>query len=92
MGAPILPPLLPPPATAALPAFGARDFYGMPRLTAVEMGVQRFLSGVKQRLSTAGHPYELFPLQAHAFDFADVHELGDLLRCVPDTHTLEFKP
>ena len=87
------PPLLPPPTTAAaaaLPAFGAREFYGAPRLTAIEMRVQRFLSGVKQRLNTAGHPYELFPLQAHAFDFADAHELGDLLRWVPGTQALKL--
>ena len=71
-----------PSPSAALPAFGDKEFYGMPRLKAVELRVQRFLSGVKQRLSTAGHPYELFPLQAQAFEYADAHHLGDLLRWV----------
>lgn len=76
------------PPASALPAFAARDFYGVPRLTAVELRVQRFLSHVRLRLNTAGHPYEVFPLQAQAFDFADGHELGDLLRCVPPDSTL----
>lgn len=72
--------LLPDPPETEMPAFTAKEFYGAPRLTAVELRVQRFLSHVRQRLSTVGHPFEVFPLQAKAFDFADDHELSELLR------------
>ena len=77
----LLPALLPAPPVADLAAFAAKNFYGAPRLTAVELRVQRFLSHVRQRLRTVGHPFDVFPLQAQAFEFADAHELGDLLRC-----------
>lgn len=72
--------LLPDPPETEMPAFTAKEFYGAPRLTAVELRVQRFLSHVRQRLRTVGHPFEVFPLQAKAFEFADDHELSELLR------------
>lgn len=49
-------------------------FYGSKtaaRLTAVELRIQRFLGGVRQRLQPQGPPLKTFPLQAPAIQYAD---------------------
>ena len=71
------------PQAAATPvALSIKSFYGeeAASTSAVELRLQRFLGHVRQRLDTADHTYETFPLQEQAFNFADTHEAGDLIR------------
>jgi hypothetical protein len=63
-------------------SISVRNFYGRDpkRSSVVELRLQRFLGHVRQRLDTLGHTFETFPLQEQAFNFADAHELSDLIR------------
>ena len=71
-----------PQAAAASSTLSVKSFYGSDPASSsgVELRLQRFLGHVRQRLDTAGHTYETFPLQEQAFNFADAHELSDLIR------------
>ncbi len=69
---------------AATPiTLSVKSFYGRDSASssAAELRLQRFIGHVRQRLDTAGHTYETFPLQEQAFNFADAHELRELIRC-----------